>query len=54
MESGGERYEYIEALNSDLAHIDALTAIVKRELAGWMAKPEADVTLRQQLADKIS
>ncbi|MEY3038718.1 MAG: protoheme ferro-lyase [Pseudomonadota bacterium] len=53
MESGGERYEYIEALNSDTAHIEALTAIVKREMAGWLAKPEADVTLRQHLADKI-
>ncbi|MCV2886584.1 ferrochelatase [Aestuariibacter sp. AA17] len=37
MEAGGKRYEYIEALNSDPKHIDALYAIIERNLYGWNA-----------------
>ena len=40
MESGGERYEYIEALNSDKEHIDVLFDIVKENLHGWKAEPD--------------
>lgn len=35
MQAGGERYEYIEALNSDGAHIDMLFNLVKDNLSGW-------------------
>lgn len=33
--SGGERYEYIPALNAEAAHISALTALIKQNLGGW-------------------
>ena len=35
MESGGERFEYIPALNADEAHIDALESLINDNLAGW-------------------
>ncbi|MDP2562326.1 ferrochelatase [Psychrobium sp. 1_MG-2023] len=35
LEAGGERFEYIEALNSDDNHIDALVSIVEENLHGW-------------------
>ena len=34
-DSGGERFEYIPALNSDALHIQALCTLIKRHLAGW-------------------
>jgi ferrochelatase len=34
-ESGGERYEYIEALNSDDAHLTMLFNVIKDNLKGW-------------------
>lgn len=36
MAAGGEVFTYIPCLNADPAHIDALVAIVERELAGWV------------------
>ena len=53
MEAGGERYEYIEALNSDPAHIDLLTGLINREIRDWVATPEEDVALRQANAINI-
>lgn len=35
LESGGERYEYIPALNSDPVHIDALEKLLLQHLQGW-------------------
>jgi len=35
MEAGGEKFEYIEALNSDDKHIDALVALIESHMAGW-------------------
>jgi ferrochelatase len=35
IEAGGERYEYIEALNSDEAHINMLQNLVRDNLLGW-------------------
>jgi protoporphyrin/coproporphyrin ferrochelatase len=35
--AGGERFTYIPCLNDDTAHIEALTEIVARNLAGWSA-----------------
>ncbi|MCU7554610.1 ferrochelatase [Alteromonas sp. ASW11-19] len=35
MQAGGERYEYIAALNDDDAHIHFLHTLVEQNLAGW-------------------
>jgi len=35
LEAGGERYEYIPCLNADKAHIDMLTGLVMKHIAGW-------------------
>ena len=35
LEAGGERFEYIPALNSDPAHIDLLESIIRENLANW-------------------
>jgi len=48
MEAGGERYEYIAALNSDKEHIDVLFDIVRENLHGWTV--ESDNGLRAGLA----
>ncbi|WP_395338104.1 ferrochelatase [Ningiella sp. W23] len=34
-QAGGERYEYIECLNSDDAHLDMLFCLIKDNLVGW-------------------
>ncbi len=39
LRAGGERFEYIPALNADDDHVDALTELVLRHVQGW---PEAD------------
>lgn len=38
MESGGQRYTYIPALNERADHLQALAALIERQVAGW---PEA-------------
>ena len=35
LEAGGERYEYIPALNAEKAHIDALVELIEANLAAW-------------------
>ena len=35
MEAGGEKYQYIEALNASAEHIQVLTSLVQRNLQGW-------------------
>jgi ferrochelatase len=35
LEAGGERYEYIQALNADTGHIQALTQLLESHLQGW-------------------
>lgn len=35
IEAGGERYEYIEALNSDPQHISALAKLIEQNIQGW-------------------
>ena len=51
MEAGGERYEYIKALNSDKEHIDALFEIVQENLHGWAVS--ADNESRAKLAASL-
>jgi len=41
MGSGGERYEYIPALNATEPHIAALTQLIQHQLQGW-ATPESN------------
>ncbi|GGF86603.1 ferrochelatase [Alteromonas lipolytica] len=50
MEAGGERYEYIPALNSEPAHIKMLFDLVKENLHGWQV--DLNVQQRAELASK--
>lgn len=50
IEAGGETYQYISALNSRPAHIDALTNIVRRNIADWLQGDIDDSEKRYQLA----
>jgi ferrochelatase len=36
LHAGGERFIYVPCLNAGEPHVDMLTAIVERELAGWL------------------
>ena len=40
LEAGGERYEYIQALNADTGHIQALTQLLESHLQGWAITSE--------------
>lgn len=40
LESGGERYEYISALNAEPAHIEALNELIGLNLQGWGGNSE--------------
>lgn len=48
MHAGGERYEYISALNDRPEHIDALATLVEKNLTGWSVETVDEH--RQQLA----
>lgn len=50
MEAGGERYEYIPALNADEAHINALESLVLEHMGGWSIGAKIDGTKRAYLA----
>lgn len=51
LEAGGERFEYIEALNSDESHINALTQLIESNISGWTL--DNDVESRCQHAKKF-
>ncbi|MFC4701430.1 ferrochelatase [Glaciecola siphonariae] len=51
MEAGGERYEYIECLNSDDAHMDMLCELVEQNIQGWQVGD--NYQQRDQLAKAI-
>ena len=36
LHAGGESFTYIPCLNAGEPHVDMLTAIIERELAGWL------------------
>ncbi len=42
MEAGGERYEYISALNARPEHIDAIAKLVLDNLQGWQIEAQED------------
>lgn len=50
MEAGGQRYEYIEALNADKAHIDVLFELVENNLHGWRLEHDNDARARRAQA----
>ena len=52
LEAGGERYEYIAALNADDAHIQVLTTLLESNLQGWDMSSENTVK-RNELAKAI-
>ncbi|MDP5029259.1 MAG: ferrochelatase [Paraglaciecola sp.] len=51
MHAGGERYEYIEALNSDPQHIALLAKLVAQNIQGWSV--DEDTLQREQLAQRL-
>lgn len=51
MEAGGERYEYIPALNANVDHIEMLAQLVEDNLKGWdMAASTAGVETAEHFA----
>ncbi|MCH8493373.1 MAG: ferrochelatase [Idiomarina sp.] len=53
MEAGGERFEYIPCLNSDVQHIQALTAVLQENLHGWQAGDSAKSAQTAELAKQL-
>ncbi|MFT4677525.1 MAG: ferrochelatase [Patiriisocius sp.] len=54
MAAGGERYEYIAALNDDAKHIDMLTDLVRDNLQGWsFEEVDEETSARLELAEKF-
>ncbi|WP_444997028.1 ferrochelatase [Aliikangiella sp. IMCC44359] len=51
IKAGGEKYQYIEALNSDKLHIEALVKLVHQNLTGWDVNYN-DTGLRAKLATR--
>jgi ferrochelatase len=51
LEAGGERYEYISALNADEAHIRMMSNLLQQHLQGWSVTD--DTALRADLAGKL-
>lgn len=47
--AGGEKFNYIPALNAEPAHIDALFEIINTETQGWVTTPVDDATRRATL-----
>ncbi|MFQ3235823.1 MAG: ferrochelatase [Paraglaciecola sp.] len=52
LEAGGERYEYIPALNVSESHIDALGQIINQNIEPWLNQ-EQDKTLTAELAENL-
>ncbi|MCZ6828538.1 MAG: ferrochelatase [Gammaproteobacteria bacterium] len=46
--AGGERYEYIPALNAEPAHIEMLASLVGDNLQGWLREPEDALASKQR------
>ncbi len=52
LEAGGERFEYIPALNASESHIQALSQIIKNELSHWQQPGKKDHLLTEKEALK--
>ena len=54
IQAGGERFEYIPALNDSPAHIDMLVDLVSDNVQGWLDQPDnADVTATSERAKAL-
>jgi ferrochelatase len=51
IEAGGERYEYIPALNAESSHIEMMEKLVEQHLYGWSVAD--DIEKRFELASKL-
>lgn len=51
MSAGGERYEYIKALNAESSHIDMMVKLLEQHLHGWTILNDTDK--RAELAKKL-
>ena len=51
LSSGGDRYEYIDALNAEPGHIEALGQLIRQNLQGW--KVDNDTGKRDRLATAL-
>ena len=51
IQAGGEKYEYISALNDLPEHIEALTQVIKENLQGWVL--DSNSSHRAQRAQKL-
>lgn len=47
LEAGGQKFEYIAALNSDSQHIDALVKLVEANLGGWTLDTNTELRVVQ-------
>ncbi len=47
MEAGGQSYEYIEALNADDEHIEALFGLIQQNLHGWELDQDTEARARR-------
>lgn len=50
LSAGGDRYEYIPALNASSEHLELLEALVQSHLAGWVDEAGSDSEQRSQRA----
>jgi ferrochelatase len=51
IEAGGERYEYIDALNADKSHINMMSELLEQHLQGWSGF--SDTEQRAELAKDL-
>lgn len=50
IKAGGERYEYISALNDRSGHVEALCNLVEKNLQGWTTEPRINTAARMSRA----
>jgi ferrochelatase len=48
LHAGGERYEYITALNAEPLHIAALCQLIQQNLQGWQVSPDPERATRAE------
>lgn len=53
MESGGEKYDYIPALNADSDHISMMHALIEPQLSHWLSQPERNASASQAYAKAL-
>ncbi len=54
IEAGGLRFDYISALNAELAHIQALTDLIKANTQGWQGAVASTADLAQAKQDAMA